>query len=56
MNYPAAGNGVSTGILFITLKGRELALYPPLEGLSAFGGLNCKNDWLCNIERKNFQC
>ena len=27
MNYPAASNGVSTGIFLIALKGRELTLY-----------------------------
>ena len=27
MNYPAASNGVSTGIFLIALKGRESTLY-----------------------------
>ena len=40
MNYPAASNGVSIGIFLIAPGGEELNLYPPLEDLSASGGLN----------------
>jgi hypothetical protein len=39
MNYPAASYGVSIGSYHNASRGGESNLYPPQEGLSAFGGL-----------------
>ena len=39
MNYPAASYGVSIGSYHNASSGGESNLYPPQEGLSAFGGL-----------------
>jgi len=39
MNYPAASNGVSIGILIIAPKGGEVNLHSPLEALPASEGV-----------------